>query len=110
MKIAPDRARAVLMTEEVAAELLGIKKSTLANERRFGRVGYVRLTPRSIRYTNVHLEEWVKLREVAATRTGHETSQRLPNPYLAARAEEKRRDGFRKALELLNQPTKQPEK
>lgn len=99
-----------VLTEQEAADFLGISVRTLANERRAGRVPHSRLTPRVIRYTTVQLTQWLEQRKVLTkcrdSNSGNFGSPfaAIPGPSRGSTKSAARRGVFRQALEILKKP------
>jgi len=53
-----------LHKEEEAAEILDTSKATVRRERERGRIGYLRLGDRGVRYTDDHLAAYIEQRSV----------------------------------------------
>lgn len=68
-----------LLTEDQVAFTLGIRRCTVANERKRGRLGFVLIGARSVRIKRCHLREYLKLRESSPCEEKHCGPAKLEN-------------------------------
>jgi len=103
-----------LHDERAAARKLGVSVDTLRRERQRGRIGFVRIGQRKVKYTDRHLADYLELKECPVTSVTDSRSEVIGFPSAGtvgngagrgSMREPVRRDAHRSAQTILRKPS-----